>query len=156
MWYAQVPDASYVHAHGIITNPLSEIETLRELHGVKKSTHFCIWVDRVRIEKLSDTLYLARFDKWEKSGEVSMRQDCCDSWFHGEIYSDPSTILVVQELLVPPTMSKIPCNKCVHAVPSWQPFRLDREQMNLLSDTFGKHSDFQRGLLCHTKVVFCC
>ena len=91
LWYARVLDASYVHAHGIITNPLSEIETLCELHGVKKSTHFCIWVDRVRIEKLSDTLYLARFDKWEKSGEVSMRQDCWDSWFHGEIYNDPST-----------------------------------------------------------------
>ena len=122
LWYARVLDASYVHAHGITTNPLSEIETLCELHGVKKSTHFCIWVDRVRIEKLSDTLYLARFDKWEKSGEVSMRQDCCDSWFYGEIYNDPSTILVVQELLVPPTMSKIPCNKCVPAVPVYEQF----------------------------------
>lgn len=71
---AQVPDASYVHAYGITTSPLEEMETLRELHGVKKGKHFCIWVDRVRIEKLSDSLYLARFDKWEKSGEVSQRQ----------------------------------------------------------------------------------
>lgn len=53
---------------------------MRELHGVKKGKHYCIWVDRVRIEKLSDTLYLARFDKWEKSGEVSKRQDRCNSW----------------------------------------------------------------------------
>lgn len=63
-----VPDASYIHAYGITTNTSEEIETLRELHGVKKGKHFCIWVDRVRIEKLSDSLYLARFDKWEKSG----------------------------------------------------------------------------------------
>lgn len=62
------PDASYVHAFGIISNPFEEIDTLRELHGVKKGEHFCMWVDRVRIEKLSDTMYLARFDKWEKAG----------------------------------------------------------------------------------------
>lgn len=61
-------DASYVHAYGIITNPFEEIDTLRELHGVMKNKEFCIWVDRVRIEKLSDTMYLARFDKWERSG----------------------------------------------------------------------------------------
>jgi hypothetical protein len=66
----------------------------------RPNSNCCTSVDRVRIEKLSDTLYLARFDKWEKSGEISMRQDYCDSWFHGEIYNDPSTILVVQELLV--------------------------------------------------------
>ena len=35
-----------------------------------------------------------------------MRQDCYDSWFHGEIYNDPSTILVIHELLVLLTMSK--------------------------------------------------
>lgn len=62
------PDASYVHAYGIITNPYEEIDTIRELHGVRKDKHFCMWVDRVRVEKLSDTMYLARFDKWEKSG----------------------------------------------------------------------------------------
>lgn len=67
---AQAHDASYVHAYGIITNPFEEIDTLREKHGVMKNKEFCIWVDRVRIEKLSDTIYLARFDKWERSGEV--------------------------------------------------------------------------------------
>jgi len=41
---------------------------VRELHAVMKDKHFCIWADRVRIEKLSDTVYLARFDKWEKTG----------------------------------------------------------------------------------------
>lgn len=61
------PDASYVHAYGIITNPHEEIDTMRELHGVKKNKPFFIWVDRIRIEQLSDTMYLARFDKWEKS-----------------------------------------------------------------------------------------
>ena len=89
-----MPDACYVHAYGIITNPFTEIETLRELHGVKKNEHFCIWVDRVRIEKMSDTLYLAKFDKWEKSGEVSVRQDCRDPWL---IYI--IIIIIVQQLL---------------------------------------------------------
>lgn len=73
LWDAQAPDASYVHAFGIITNPFEEIDSLRELHGVMKEKHFCMWVDRVRIEKLSDTVYLARFDKWEKSGEVALK-----------------------------------------------------------------------------------
>lgn len=50
---------------------------MRELHGVKKGKYYCIWVDRVRIEKLSDTLYLARFDKWEKSGKVLGRETDC-------------------------------------------------------------------------------
>ncbi|KAG0601335.1 hypothetical protein M758_11G102400 [Ceratodon purpureus] len=64
------PDASYVHAFGIITNPYEEIDTIRELHGVMKEKPFCMWVDRVRVEKMSDTTYLARFDKWEKLGEL--------------------------------------------------------------------------------------
>jgi hypothetical protein len=66
----QAPDASYVHAYGIITNPYEEIDTIREVHGVMKDKNFCMWVDRVRVEKLSDTTCLARFDKWEKLGEL--------------------------------------------------------------------------------------
>ena len=69
LWNAQAPDASYVHAYGVITNPYEEIDTIREVHGVMKDKHFCMWVDRVRVEKLSDTTCLARFDKWEKLGE---------------------------------------------------------------------------------------
>jgi hypothetical protein len=34
------------------------------------------------------------------------------------------------------------CNKYVNAVPSWQPFQIDRKQMKPLLDTFGKYSDY--------------
>jgi hypothetical protein len=61
------PDASLVHAYGIISNAHEEIDNIRNMHGVKKGKTFAIWVDRVRIEALSDHLYLARFDKWERT-----------------------------------------------------------------------------------------
>nr|PNR33960.1 hypothetical protein PHYPA_023776 [Physcomitrium patens] len=63
------PNATYIHAYGVITNPYEEIDTLRELYGVKKDKHFFMWVDRIRVEQLSDTTYLARFDKWERSSK---------------------------------------------------------------------------------------
>lgn len=66
---AQDPNATYIHAYGVITNPYEEIDTLRELYGVKKDKHFFMWVDRIRVEQLSDTTYLARFDKWERSSK---------------------------------------------------------------------------------------
>lgn len=67
--WLQEPDASLVHAYGIISNAHEEIDTIRNMHGVKKGKTFAIWVDRVRIEALSDHLYLARFDKWERTGQ---------------------------------------------------------------------------------------
>lgn len=75
----QEPDASLVHAYGIISNAHEEIDTIRNMHGVKKGKTFAIWVDRVRIEALSDHLYLARFDKWERTGQNLIMTFCCTS-----------------------------------------------------------------------------
>ncbi|CAM6100642.1 unnamed protein product [Calypogeia fissa] len=56
--------SSLVFAHGTEGNAHLTIDGLRSLHGAVPQ--FVIWVDRVRVKKLSEGAWSVIFDKWER------------------------------------------------------------------------------------------
>lgn len=68
------PSCSLVLPWGQEVNAYDEIEALYSSYGAHKADQYQTWVDRIRIEKITDGNWLVRFDNWKRTDkEVSCR-----------------------------------------------------------------------------------
>lgn len=64
----QLPECVLVNPWGVQVKPLVAIEMARPLYGSLKGKNFRIWIDRIRINQISEEVWAVQFDKWLKSG----------------------------------------------------------------------------------------
>ncbi|BBN09473.1 sucrose-6-phosphatase [Marchantia polymorpha subsp. ruderalis] len=69
-----LPECVLVNPWGVQVKPLVAIEMARPLYGSLKGKNFRIWIDRIRINQISEEVWAVQFDKWLKSDkELSCR-----------------------------------------------------------------------------------